>query len=183
MKKINPKVFWSIFLFVISIVGGLIFVMLGAVIAIIFWISVVIGVIVFYPALPHMPIVLNFFLREYVFECNILHVLGMARFDTKRKFGWMTPLEILYAVEKKTDKQPSITDIYVTMGKLNRRGAVQSEHVPVEYLKNPSKRAMDSGIALAYRLDDDSDYKPRKPKWLPKEKKKKEDMIDAVTAH
>jgi len=183
MKNINPKMFWSVFLFVISIVGVLIFVILGMIATIIFWISVVIGVIVFYPALPYMPVVLNFFLREYVFECDILHVLGMARFDTRRKFGWMTPLEILYAVEKKSGKQPDISDIYVTLGKLNRRGAVKSEYVPVEYLKNPSKRAMDSGIALAYRLDDDSDYKPRKPKWLPKENKKKEDVIDAVTAH
>jgi hypothetical protein len=184
MKNIKPKVFWSGFLIVASILGWLLLFMVGVVIAFIFWISLIIGVIVFYPFLPHMPVVLNFFLREYEFECNILRVLDMARFDTGRKSGWMAPLEILYAVEEISDKQPSVSAIYVTLGKLNREGAVTNKKVPAEYLKNSPKRAKVSGVTLAYKLKNNSNYKPRKPKWLPKEQKKeKKDVAGGVTAH
>ncbi|XLQ20748.1 MAG: hypothetical protein ACKUBY_03150 [Candidatus Moraniibacteriota bacterium] len=158
--------------------------MVGVVIAFIFWISLIIGVVVFWPFLPHMPIVLNFFLREYEFECNILRVLDMARFDTKRKDGWMAPLEILYAVEKMSGRQPSVSAIYVTLGKLRREGAVTSKKVPAEYLKKPPKRAKVSGVSLAFKLENNSNYKPRKPKWLPKEQKKEsKGVVGGVTAH
>ncbi len=183
MKKINPKIFWSIFIFVVSVIGGLIFVMIGVAIAFVFWISLIIGVIVFYPFLPHMPVVLNFFLREYELECNILRVLNMVRFDTKRKMGWMTRPEISYAVEKMSDRQTGITDMFVALNKLRKEGAIVSQHVPVEYLKEPSKRVKNTGFGLAFRLKDDSKYKPRKPKWLPKEEKKKKVVLGGITAH
>ncbi len=184
MKNIKPKVFWSGFLIVASIFGGLLFFMVGVVVVFIFWFSLVVGVIVFYPFLPHMPVVLNFFLREYEFECNILRVLDIARFDTGRKSGWMAPLEILYAVEEISGRQSSVSAIFVTLGKLKREGAVTSKKVPGEYLKNPPKRVEADGVCLAFRLKEDSNYKPRKPKWLPKEQKKeKNNVTGGVTAH
>ena len=174
MKKISSKVFWSILLFISFIIG--------MALALIFLISLIIGLIIFWPFLPHMPIVLNFFLREYEFECNILRVLNLARFDTQIKDGWMAPLEILYAVEEISGRQPSIGAIYVTLEKLRREGAVISSKVPAEYLKKPPKRVKAGDVTLAFKLDNNSNYKPRKPKWLPK-KKKKEDIINGVPAH
>ncbi len=184
MKNLNPKIFWTAFLFVVSIVGGLIFIVIGLMWAMIFWVGLIIGMIIFWPFLPHMPIVLNFFEREYEFECNVLRVLRMAKFDNAIKDGWMAPIEILFAVDEISDRRSDIIGVRFVLGRLRRKGAIVSKIVPVEYLKNPPKRSRDHGFRLAFKLEDDSDYRPRKPKWLSKkQKKEKKEIHDGVVVH
>ena len=176
MKNLNPKISWYIFLFIAGVIS--------LIIVIIFWISLIVGIIIFFPFLPHMPIVLNFLEREYEFECNVLRVLRMAKFDNAIKDGWMAPLEILYAVEEISDRQSSIGAVWSTLLVLKKKNVVIGKKVPIEYLKNPPKRSRNCGFALAFKLEDDSDYRPRKPKWLSKkQKKEKNEMHDGVVVH
>ncbi len=176
MKNLNPKISWYIFLFISAVIS--------LIIVIIFWISLIIGMIIFFPFLPYMPFVLNFLEREYEFECNILRVLRMAKFDNAIKEGWMAPLEILYAVEEISGRQSNIGAIWGTLLVLKKKNVVIDQIVPIEYLKNPPKRSRNHGFTLAFKLEDDSDYRPRKPKWLSeKQKKEKKQMHDGVVVH
>lgn len=106
---------------------------------------------------------------RYEMEHNILSILRTARYSNEVKFGWMTRNAILKKIENIFDDgRRHRFQFNNSLNKLVSEDVVAVSKVPVEYVeKNPIK----TGLITAYKLDEDSDYKPKRPARLPKEKR------------
>ncbi len=181
MKKNNFKKFWSIALGVITVVGILFSIATTVLVGLIFAGLLTVCFAVLYPVLPYIPVVQRFSLYLYEMKLNILRVLRMAKLDPGRRFGWMTSKEILTGVQDILHDGKDHRFWFSSLLKdLIKENAILMEGgVPVAYLKNPPT---ENGFATAYRLKDDFNYRPKKPRCLPKEKKGRQKVYDGLNA-
>lgn len=179
MKKIDPKIFWEIMLIMAIVTVVWLWILFSILVSFVFLGVVTIGLVICYPFLPYIPAVQNFALYMYELQLAVLRILRMAEFDTAIKYGWMTKSEIVLALDNVMSDERNKFFINVVLDSLEKDGAIlRGGDVPVVYLKNPPTKY---GFTEAYKIGDDSNYRPKKPRCLSKKRKDKQSINDGVS--
>lgn len=131
-----------------------------------------ISFIITFPIFARTNLYLDIAYRIYEMECSIINVLKNAMYDGRVKHGWLTE-EMLFSRIRdlyEGDERRCERQFKMSLKKLIREDVVLKNETLNDYIEDKPRII---GWVNIYKLNDDSDYKPKRPKKIPKKKEER----------